>query len=433
MRTNFRTLILGAAAVGMLAGPAAAASYYFRTKPEVSVAPQAFAFAALPNQNPGAVAMSAVAEVKGYKGKTATLSGDAGAAYQICSAADCSDQGSNWKTAATASLPETFYARAKVTASASYLGSAAATLSVGGAQATFTASTRAKDEAPDTVSFPAKTGAVPDFVLSEIRQLKNHEGVTLTASGTGTTFRVCPDSACASATFDANPKAAAVDSWVQLRQVAPAVGVNQVSTLRYGTQGGVPIEATWTVTGTAPAGGADILASVATQCAGGWTEKLAYTAGSVPTPTAAIGLLAGKRYLVTFKQASSGKTFNYFSSHASVAGFCANNHATKSVRMVDSSGFDSGNLGERDCVDAQYGWYMGDVDLSVFPSWSLPASYGALMGRISTRPRDYDGGYANMLTDAAAAYFRIAAGDGWGADRFSKLVSGDQARLYTCG
>jgi hypothetical protein len=198
MDRTLKALLL-ASAVMSLAAPAVADTYYFRTKPEVSP-PQAFSFDAAANLNPGDTATSAVTRIKGYRNKTASVSGDAVAAFQVCAAADCSDQ-TTWRTAALSDLKDDFYARVRVTAGA-YGSERTATLAVGGTSATFKAASRGKDTTPDAFSFPSVSNANPNEASrSAAVQILGHEGVTLSVSGGS--YQICPAQACGA--MDAAP------------------------------------------------------------------------------------------------------------------------------------------------------------------------------------------------------------------------------------
>jgi hypothetical protein len=206
MRHPIRNMLLASAAVAALAVPALADSYYFRTKPLVSP-PQAFSFAAAANVLPGAKPESAIARVKGYHNSTATVGGGE---YQICAAADCSDQGSNWRSGPTAAVTDDFYARLRVTAAA-YGTAATATLTVGGTSAGFTATSRGKDTTPAAFSFAPAGGVEPGVATkSASATIVDHDGVTLSVSGGG--YQICSTVACTE--MDAQPVVTAASSEV---------------------------------------------------------------------------------------------------------------------------------------------------------------------------------------------------------------------------
>jgi hypothetical protein len=242
MRT-IKTLLLSAAALAAVAAPATAASYFYRSKPTVSP-PQPFSFATASDLGVAASATSPVTRVRGYGGKTASVSGDVGAAYQICATADCSDQVS-WKTAASAGLGDDFYARVQVTTGP--LGaSRTATLEVG--------------------ATPATAGQDP---VSAILRLTSHDGIPVSVTGTGASYRLCADSTCStSPQWTTSAGTAVRDAYVQMKAPAPAANTTAlVATLSYGSR-----TAAWSVT--SPAAGYSGTYALATKNNG--TKKLAF-------------------------------------------------------------------------------------------------------------------------------------------------------------
>ena len=127
MKDRYRALLLVSVAVAALTAPAVADTYVFRHK--ALVAPrQAFSFAPVAGVEPGTPAVSEVARVRGHGGKVVEATDGE---YQICSSADCSDQGSAWRSAPTERVPMDFHARVRTLAGD--LGeSREATLDVGG-------------------------------------------------------------------------------------------------------------------------------------------------------------------------------------------------------------------------------------------------------------------------------------------------------------
>jgi hypothetical protein len=101
-----------------------------------------------------------------------------------------------------------------------------------------------KDLTPATIAFTSKGGQTPGAeVLSEIRQLRDHDGVAVSVSGSNSSYRICADATCSTAPqWSTSAGQAERDQWVQLRQVAPAAGTKQVLTLSAGT-----LTATWEV------------------------------------------------------------------------------------------------------------------------------------------------------------------------------------------
>lgn len=98
-------------------------------------------------------------------------------------------------------------------------------LDVGGTRGSWTVTTLVQDISPDPLTFTDRTNvAVSTTVQSNVLQVTGIIGnVSISIAGAGT-YRVCPDSACASnPAFSTAPQTMANGAYVQLQATSSAV------------------------------------------------------------------------------------------------------------------------------------------------------------------------------------------------------------------
>jgi len=242
-RFRIRAVAAAVLAAAMLA-PASSQVPVYRYKPVVSGAvsgggsggtdltPDGFSFTPAVNAEPNAALVSNVAQLNGHSGVSVEITGGPGAGYQLCTASDCSDQGGTWITAPTPSVPAGQYVRVSVTSSATFGGTASATLKAGEVEATFTVTTRAKDTTPDGFSFTSATNVTPNQpAYSNSVVLMGHEGVDLSVSGGG--YQFCSTAACTEMNGQPIQTAPYTDApnGTRLRLVASPTANNEVVTV----------------------------------------------------------------------------------------------------------------------------------------------------------------------------------------------------------
>jgi hypothetical protein len=185
-----------------------------------------------------------------------------------------------------------------------------------------------KDTDPDPVSaFPASVGAAASSdVLSATRKLSGHDGIQVSVSGAGASYRLCPTEACTGQGVGGWSMSAAEaprDTWVQLKVTAAAQASGErVAILSYGGR-----TASWSVT-TSDATGLSIsamgiadanLAAALDNALGNradWVKCL----GSGATESC----VGAKETLVVWTGATTGVSFGLWTGHDLEAKSCDN-------------------------------------------------------------------------------------------------------------
>jgi hypothetical protein len=206
--------------------------------------PAGFSFASKANAEVNEASFSAPVTLADFDGAPLSVSGGG---YQICTTADCSDR--NGQPVLSAAMTEvTAGTRVRLVATPATFGApTVVTLNVGGITGSYTATARARDTVPDTVTFASLVDQTEaTSVTSATAQLVNHDGVTATVSGSTAEMRVCSAANCSGGTVGAwgTSFAVAKNEYVQLRMTSDAANVTRTASLAYGaTQ-----PATWDVT-----------------------------------------------------------------------------------------------------------------------------------------------------------------------------------------